>query len=228
MSLPLGSSDDLEDSDNSNTIASGSAQQADPARKHGAKEAHGGMVELDVLIKGGILIDGSGSPGTRADVGVRKGLIVAVGDLSLATANEILEVPGRIVCPGFIDVHGHSDLTPFIDPRCASKVRQGVTTELVGNCGFSAFPLVKRWNQERTELNRSLFMSEGVDADWTDCSGYLAALDRLRPALNIATQVGNGTIRTIRSAHPPPRKWGKCAVTLRLPWSRARSASPLD
>jgi len=154
------------------------------------------MATFDVIIKGASLIDGTGSPARPADVGVTGGRIAAIGDLSAAVAEDVIEAQGSVVCPGFIDIHTHSDLTPLMDPRCASKVRQGVTTELVGHCGFSAFPLIKGTSQEQTELGRAVFMAAEVQADWSDCAGYLAALERVKPAFNVATLVGNGTIRS--------------------------------
>jgi N-acyl-D-aspartate/D-glutamate deacylase len=129
-------------------------------------------------------------------VGVTRDRIAAIGDLSAADAADVVPAGGRVLCPGFIDMHTHSDLTPLMDARCASKVRQGVTTELVGHCGFSAFPLVKGTAQERTELDRAVLMGRDIQADWADCAGYLAALERDRPAFNMATLVGNGTIRS--------------------------------
>lgn len=154
------------------------------------------MTPFDVIISAADVIDGSGWPAHRADVGVQGGRIVAIGDLSSAEASDRVHAPGSVVCPGFIDMHTHSDLTPLMDWRCASKVRQGVTTELVGHCGFSAFPLREGTAQAETELGRAVFMAPGVQAAWLDCAGYLEALERARPACNIATLVGAGTVRS--------------------------------
>ena len=155
---------------------------------------------FDTVIAGGTLVDGTGAPGLRADVGTIGGRIAAVGDLTVGNAVERIEAGGHVVCPGFIDAHTHSDLTPLLDGRCASKVRQGVTTELVGHCGFSAFPLVKGTPQKRAELDRAVMMAtaggRAIEADWSDCAGYLEAMERAKPAFNMATLVGNGTIRS--------------------------------
>jgi N-acyl-D-amino-acid deacylase len=152
---------------------------------------------FDTLIRGGTIIDGSGAPGQPGDVGVTGDHIAVVGDLSTASAASILQAEGLVVCPGFIDVHTHSDLTPLADPRCASKVRQGVTTELVGHCGISAFPLERGTAQEQAVLENSVMMGHGlIEADWSDCAGYLEAIERARPAFNMATLVSNGTIRS--------------------------------
>jgi N-acyl-D-amino-acid deacylase len=154
------------------------------------------MATFDVIITGAVLMDGTGAPGRQADVGVTGDRITAIGDLSVATAEDTVEAQDRVVCPGFIDMHTHSDLTALIDPRCASKVRQGVTTELVGHCGLSAFPLVKGTAQERTELDRVVIEGHSPQVDWSDCAGYLSALERARPAFNMATLMGSGTIRS--------------------------------
>jgi N-acyl-D-amino-acid deacylase len=154
------------------------------------------MATFDVIITGAVLMDGTGAPGRPADVGVTGDRITAIGDLSVATAAGTVDAQGRIVCPGFIDMHTHSDLTALIDPHCASKVRQGVTTELVGHCGLSAFPLVTGTAQERAELDRVMIEGRRPQADWSDCAGYLSALERARPAFNMATLMGSGTIRS--------------------------------
>ena len=97
---------------------------------------------LDLKIEGGTVIDGTGVAGWRADVGVRDGRIVAVGDLSRESAGRQLRAAGKAVAPGFIDVHSHSDWRLGGNRRAESKIRQGVTTEVVGNCGFSPAPVV--------------------------------------------------------------------------------------
>ncbi len=154
------------------------------------------MTTFDALVRGATLIDGSGAPGRRSDIGVNGTRIAAIGDLADADAATILEAPGHVVCPGFIDIHTHSDLTPLLDWRCASKVRQGITTELVGHCGFSAFPLNRGTEQEQAVLDSAVMMGHGVKADWSDCASYLSALERAQPAFNMATLVANGTIRS--------------------------------
>lgn len=165
------------------------------------------MAAFDVVIKGGTIVDGTGAPGRQADVGVMGERITAIGDLPTVGVGDVVDAPGCVVCPGFIDMHTHSDLTPLMDTRSASKVRQGVTTELVGHCGFSAFPLVKGTIQEQTELGRAVMMGGDIEADWSDCAGYLAALERARPAFNVATLIGGGTVRSavVGYDNRPPR-----------------------
>ena len=100
---------------------------------------------FDVLISGGTVVDGSGNPGFRGDVGVRGGEIVAVGDLSDAAKGgsvaRVIDAAGLTVSPGFIDTHAHSDGALLLDPQHANGLRQGITTEILGQDGLSYAPL---------------------------------------------------------------------------------------
>ena len=93
----------------------------------------------DLLIRGGHVVDGTGRPGRDADVAVRDGRIAAI-DTSAGPARRVIDARGQVVAPGFIDIHTHSDFTLPLNPRAESKIRQGVTTEVTGNCGFSVAP----------------------------------------------------------------------------------------
>jgi N-acyl-D-amino-acid deacylase len=96
---------------------------------------------LDLKIEGATVVDGTGAAGGRADVGVRDEAIVAIGDLSREHAGRSLNASGKVLAPGFIDMHSHSDWRLWENRRAESKIRQGVTTEVVGNCGFSPAPV---------------------------------------------------------------------------------------
>ena len=98
---------------------------------------------FDLIIERGKLVDGTGAHARHADVAVKGGYISEIGDLSHETATERIDASGLVVAPGFIDSHCHSDLALFSDPTAECKVCQGVTTEIVGNCGWSVFPMVK-------------------------------------------------------------------------------------
>src|SRR5262245_21570041 len=94
----------------------------------------------DLILRGGSVLDGAGNPAFLADVAVDGGRIAAIGQLGQAEARDILDVTGLTICPGFIDVHSHSDALPFWDEPLPAKILQGVTTEITGNCGSTPFP----------------------------------------------------------------------------------------
>jgi N-acyl-D-amino-acid deacylase len=148
---------------------------------------------LDVKIEGGTVIDGTGRPGSRADVGVRDETIVAVGDLSRESAGRSVHAAGRVVAPGFIDMHSHSDWRLWGNRRAESKIRQGVTTEVVGNCGFSPAPTSAEYLEEMRAF--ALFIPTGMDFSWRSVGEYLKAFDRDGTALNVVQLVGHGTLR---------------------------------
>jgi len=115
-----------------------------------------------------------------------------LGKLNKSEAKKVLDVSGKVVSPGFIDIHAHSDFEPFLNPKCESKIRQGVTTELNGNCGFSAFPVnVAKQDEERRSAERL-----NLEIDWTDLRGYHSRLEKNRLAVNQATLIGHGTLRS--------------------------------
>ncbi len=136
---------------------------------------------LDLVVVGGTVIDGTGGPRRRADVGMADGRIVAIGDLSAVVADrgvECVDVDGLIVAPGFVDLHSHSDLTLLSDGRARSKVSQGVTTEINGNCGMGGVPLPPAVAKITRAANATIDPDPGVRWDWTDLAGYVAALGR--------------------------------------------------
>jgi len=146
---------------------------------------------LDLIISGGSLVDGSGAARVRSDVGILQGRIAAVGDLATQAALEHYDATGRIVCPGFIDVHTHDDrllLTTPVGPH--PKLSQGVTTVVTGNCGISLAPLV---SSETPPAPLSLLGDQGWHYD--SFGAYLDALDAAQPALNAACLVGHSTLR---------------------------------
>src|SRR4051794_20840026 len=148
----------------------------------------------DLLITGGTVADGTGAPARRADVAVSGGRIEAVGDLAGRPAARVLDASGCIVCPGFVDVHTHSDLTLLSSPAAHSKVRQGVTTEVIGNCGLGVTPVLG----DRAALRGAagyLDLDPAIAWDWTDLPGYLDALAQARPAVNAAALVAHTPLR---------------------------------
>jgi N-acyl-D-aspartate/D-glutamate deacylase len=150
-----------------------------------------------LLIVGGTVIDGTGAAGRRADVAVRAGRIDAIGDLADAGTDglERVDATGLIVAPGWVDIHSHSDLTLLSDGRARSKVAQGVTTEINGNCGMGAVPLPVTVASEVRAAHATIDPDAAVDWAWTDLDGYVAALHREGLALNTAPLIGHLPLR---------------------------------
>ena len=146
---------------------------------------------LDVVIRGGAIADGTGAPRFRADVGIEDGKIAAIGNLTDAASAHELDATESIVAPGFIDIHSHSDFTLLVDPRAQSSISQGVTTELIGNCGHGCAPITE---PERSKGNIYGYTPE-VEIDWETMAEYLDRLEAARPAVNVATLVPNGNLR---------------------------------
>jgi N-acyl-D-amino-acid deacylase len=149
---------------------------------------------LGLLISGATVVDGTGSPGFTGSVGVEEDRIVWVGRDGAHTpeAARVLDASGSVVTPGFVDVHRHSDLSPLVMASMPSTIRQGVTTVVVGNCGSSPWPLAG--------FSECVQLAYGDPAAfdrpaWAGYGDYLEALDEARPAANIATLVGHGSIR---------------------------------
>lgn len=149
---------------------------------------------FETLIKNGLVIDGAGNPWFKADVGILQGKIAKVGRLSGAKAEKVIDARSSVVSPGFIDIHTHSDLSLLINPRGESKIRQGVTTEVIGNCGISPAPLRK----ETLHLLKDEWGAEAkaVKWNWSSFGDYLRRLEEQGVALNVASLVGHGAVRT--------------------------------
>jgi len=146
---------------------------------------------LDVLIKNGWVVDGSGGPAFRADVGIEGDRIAVVATDVSQEAGRTIDAQGLHVAPGFIDPHTHSDLTLLADPRAQSKIRQGVTTEVVGNCGFSPAPL-RGAAVEEVQANAEIC---GVEVTWRSMAEYLDTLRDAGSAVNVVPLVGHNTVR---------------------------------
>ena len=155
---------------------------------------------LDLLITGGLVVDGTGNAGFRAAVGVEgDSLTVIRGDISEIPAARTIDAAGKVVCPGFIDVHSHSGLMLLADPRHMPKVHQGVTTELVGIDGNSYAPFRSPDDLERfIDLNSGLDGRPELQDRWSSVSEYLALFDR-RVAVNVVYIVGNSPLRVAAS-----------------------------
>jgi N-acyl-D-aspartate/D-glutamate deacylase len=150
-----------------------------------------------LAIRGGIVHDGTGAEPRAADVLVEAGRIVAVGALD-DVDGEALDASGCIVAPGFVDVHSHSDYTLLVDPRAVSSIHQGVTTEVIGNCGFGCFPIV----DPQVAAAGIYGYRDDHPVDWRTAAEYLERLEAAGPAVNVATLVPNGQLRRAAMAHP--------------------------
>jgi len=149
---------------------------------------------LDLVILHGVVIDGTGSPEQRLDVGIRNGAIVAVGDLTAATAIRTIDATGLKVVPGFIDIHSHTDLDLLKNPFAPSKVRQGVTTEVTGQDGDSVAPIGGAGEEE---MLRSFRENYGFECPYRTMEGFFSLLAHKGTAQNMASLVGLGTLRAV-------------------------------
>jgi len=155
-------------------------------------------VSLDYLIENARIVDGTGAPWFRGAVGVCNGEIVSVerGRTADHDADERLDADGSVVCPGFVDTHSHADVELFEDPLLEPKIRQGITTELVGPDGFSMAPMYREGGaQEWSGHLRGLVGDADTDWAWGSVGDYLDAVDERESAPNVATFVGHGTVR---------------------------------
>ncbi len=145
----------------------------------------------DIVIRGGVVIDGTGSLGHKADVAIVGDTIAAIGELPASAAESEIDADGKIVCPGFIDIHTHTDFSLLVNPRAESKIRQGVTTEIGGNCGSSIVPI----GDDSLEQAQKSVKKYGLTVDWRDIDEFLGKLEDKKIGINYGTFVGNGTIR---------------------------------
>ncbi|HEY6928723.1 MAG TPA: amidohydrolase family protein [Thermoanaerobaculia bacterium] len=146
----------------------------------------------DFLLRNGRVVDGTGAPWFVGDVAVRGGRIVAVGKLEASRARRVIDVSGLVVAPGFIDLLGQSEYFVLVDPRAASKITQGITTEVTGE-GDSIAPLDDRLIAE----NEDTYRKYGVSPTWRTLDGYFQELERRGTAINLGTFVGSGSVRAM-------------------------------
>ena len=147
---------------------------------------------FDLIIAGGHVIDGTGSPWYTADVGIRHGRIAAIGTLKSAAANQRIDAAGLVVAPGFIDMLGQSEFTILVDPRLPSKIYQGITTEITGE-GTSPAPMSGHARDEAAQTLEHY----GLTADWQSLGEYFARLERSGLGINLASYVGATTLREV-------------------------------
>lgn len=154
-------------------------------------------MDCDVKLAGGNVIDGTGAPAKRADVAITGSLIAAVGDLHRVEAAQVVDCTGKTIAPGFIDIHSHADwyLTrPDHGTLLEPFVRQGVTSFVGGNCGFSPAPITEVNRASAQEASR-LIADQPIDIDWHSTAEFLDGLEHRGTALNVAQLVGHGSVR---------------------------------
>jgi N-acyl-D-amino-acid deacylase len=155
----------------------------------------------DLVIKNGVVVDGSGLPGYRADVGVRQGRIASIGRIR-AQAREVVDADGHVVAPGIVDGHTHMDAQVFWDPLGTSSCYHGITTVVMGNCGFTLAPCAEKdkalvvRNLQRAEDIPPQAMEAGIKWQWTTFPEFLDTLDSLPKGINYSGYLGHSALRT--------------------------------
>ncbi len=149
----------------------------------------------DIGILGGRIVDGAGNPWYYGDIGIAGKKIAAIGRIDRKDCRRAIDVSGLYVCPGFIDIHTHSDITALMFPGCDSTLRQGVTTHLIGNCGLTVAPLKEPY----VELMRTYWgewAGSMAKFNWRTFAEFLSVLEKNGVGHNIASLVGHGAVRT--------------------------------
>ena len=148
----------------------------------------------DVIVKGGLIVDGTGARGFDADIGIREGTIEAIGNLSSARAETIIDAKGKYVTPGFVDINNHSDThwQIFLNPDLESLVRQGITTLVGGNCGSSLAPLTDKSMLESIQKWTDI---RNLNLNWLSVREFLEEVEQRALPVNFATLLGHGTLR---------------------------------
>jgi N-acyl-D-amino-acid deacylase len=148
--------------------------------------------QFDVLIKGGMILDGTGGPVWKADLGITGDSIAALDSIPSTQAAKVIDASGLYICPGFVDIHTHSDSSIASYPTADSRVRQGITTEITGNCGYSAAPLTGVNAEKRRKAMKE---EDGVEAAWSTVASYFELLEKMKFSVNHALLLGQGTLR---------------------------------
>lgn len=148
--------------------------------------------EFDLVVRNGTILDGTGGPEWRADLGLVGDTITAIGSIDPGRGSRVLDASGLHVSPGFIDIHSHSDGTIFAYPTADSRAHQGITTEVTGQCGFSAAPLE---GVDADKRRSDLEEETGATVGWTTIASYFDTLEQIGVSVNQAFLLGHGTLR---------------------------------
>ena len=144
---------------------------------------------LDFLIKNGLIVDGTNAKPKKLSIGIQNKKIIT-GVSEDANAKEVIDAQNKIVTPGFIDVHSHDDFKVFSDPTVSHNILQGITTMIVGNCGFGVSPI-----ESAKEQMSALYEVKDLEKKWKNFKDYFEILDNHRISLNVGVLVGHHTIR---------------------------------
>ena len=153
---------------------------------------------FDLIIKNGTVVDGTGCEGYGSDVGIQGDKISSIGNLDGVDSHKELDAEGLVVAPGFIDIHSHSDFTLLVDPRAQSAVSQGVTTEIIGNCGHGCAPIT-----DPARFTGNIYgYTPDVDIQWNTTAEFFETLQSANPAVNVIPLVPNGNLRIAAMGEP--------------------------
>ena len=157
-------------------------------------------MSYDMIIRGGTVVDGSGSPARTADIAVQDGLIVEVGRID-GSARRTIDADGLTVTPGFVDIHTHFDGQATWDPHLTPSCWHGVTTAIMGNCGIGFAPVRPDRHDWLIELMEGVedipgsALAEGITWEWESFGEYLDALERMPRAVDVGTQIPQAALR---------------------------------
>jgi len=152
--------------------------------------------DFEVAIKDGFIVDGSGNPWYKADIGIKDGRIKKIGSINEDSADTSISADGMVVSPGFIDLHNHSDLNILARPFCKSNIMQGITTAVVGNCAWSMGPINKKFLDDLREYFAPFLLSDfDYKWDWQTLGEYYEKVEKKSIAINLVPLVGHGTLR---------------------------------
>lgn len=153
-------------------------------------------MDFNIVIRHGHVIDGTGNPWFKADIGIKDGRIAKLSPVPLKQFDRVIDAKGLLVCPGFINLHSHSDSTILSHNNAENCLAMGLVTELTGNCGSSVAPLTEKYRavvEERMKGRSFSLMEEEVD--WLTLDGWIKKVEKRRIGINVAPLVGHGTVR---------------------------------
>ena len=148
-----------------------------------------------MIIEGASVVDGSGCPATSTDIAIKEDRIVKIGKLGREPSDSRIDASGKIVAPGFIDMHAHSDFTLLANPFSYSKVHQGITTEVVGNCGMSMAPFDRRRLEMVEQYLGAFLFGQNYAWNWSTLEEFSQTLERGKIGVNVVHLIGHGTVR---------------------------------